>query len=94
MDITVKREWGMGNGEWGMENGNREILNFQFDSNSFNRFLPPIPSFRQGQESVFLSSQTRQKSWTKRKNKTKSAKDKMSRFKIHLGQGHMGFMGN
>ena len=26
--------------------------------------------------------------------KTKSAKDKTSRFKIHLGEGHMGFMGN
>ena len=82
----------MRNGEWGIGNGKREVGNFQFDSNSFNRFLPPIPSFRQGQESVFLSSQTHQKSWTKKK--TKSAKDKMSRFKIHLGEGHMGFMGN
>ena len=37
-------------------NGKREIGNFQFDSNSFNRFLPPIPPFRQGQESVFQVS--------------------------------------
>ena len=61
----------MGNGEWGIGNGKRETGNFQFDSNSFNRFLPPIPPFRQGQESVFLKFPNPPKVLNERKKQNK-----------------------